>query len=152
MSKFSIDYSDLDNKVNKKVYKLSEVKDKIKKVAFDVVRFKDDDDASKLWQIQSADDGDYIVALYDNSEDNKKVSEWEVSLNKSASLIDVFYKGEAIVRLASSKLGVPSSEIELAAEYLPAKLAQNKKLVNALLKEVKEEVKQEILTKYPELA
>jgi hypothetical protein len=39
MSKNSIDYLALDNKINKRAYKLSEVSDKIEKVAFDLVRF-----------------------------------------------------------------------------------------------------------------
>lgn len=153
MSKFSIDYSNLEQKVYKKAYKLSEVKDRIERVAFDVVRFSDGDDASKLWQVQSADDGEYIVALYDEQEDSTKTaSNWEVVLNKSASLIDVYYKGDPIVRVAASKLGIPNSELPMISKYLPEKLAENKKLANALLNEAGEEVRQELCKKYPELA
>ena len=156
MSKFEVDYSNLEQKVYKKAYKLSDVKNRIERVAFDVVRFSDGDEASKLWQIQSADDGDYIVALYDEPEEAIKTasssSDWDIALNKSASVIDVYYKGDPIVRVASSKLGIPITELPLVSKYLPQKLSENKKLVSALLNEAGEEVKQELYKKYPELA
>lgn len=154
MSKFSLDYDNLEQKVYKKAYKLSDVKNKIERVAFDVVRFSDGDDASKLWQVQSADDGEYIVALYDEPEESQKTasSYWEVALNKTSSMIDVYYKGDPIVRVAASKLGIPSNELALVSKYLPKKLAENKKLATALLSEVSEGVRQELYKKYPELA
>ena len=40
MPKFSIDYSGLAQ-IQKKAYRLSDVKDQLETVAFDVVRFKD---------------------------------------------------------------------------------------------------------------
>jgi hypothetical protein len=154
MSKFSLDYDNLEQKVYKKAYKLSDVKNKIERVAFDVVRFSDGDDASKLWQVQSADDGDYIVALYDEPEESQKTasSNWEVVLNKASSMIDVYYKGDPIVRVAASKLGIPSDELALVSKYLPKKLTENKKLATALLSEAGDNVRQELYKKYPELA
>ncbi len=154
MSKFALDYSGLEQKVYKKAYRLSDVKDRIEKVAFDVVRFSDGDETSKLWQVQSADDGDYIVALYDDAEEAQKTasSNWEVALNKSSTVIDVYYKGDPIVRVAASTLGIPSDELAFVSKYLPKKLAENKKLATALLSEAGESVKQELFKKYPELA
>lgn len=153
MSKFSLDYSGLEQKVYKKAFRLSDVKNRIERVAFDVVRFNDGDEASKLWQIQSADDGEYIVALYDDQEDSLKASSgWEITLNKTSSMIDVYYKGDPIVRVAASKLGIPNNELTFVSRYLPKKLAENKKLRTALLSEVNESVKQELYQKYPELA
>lgn len=151
MPKFTVDYSELDNQITKKAYKLSDVKDKLEVVAFDVVRFKDADKSTDLWQIQSADDGEYIVALYQQDDEQKTASTWDVSINKVASSLDVYYKGDPIVRLASSKLGISRSELDKVPSYLPEKLANNKKLVKALLNELSSEVKQEVLTKYPEL-
>lgn len=154
MSKFSLDYDNLEQKVYKKAYKLSDVKNRIERVAFDVVRFSDGDETSKLWQVQSADDGDYIVALYDEQDEAAKVasSNWEVALNKTSSMIDVYYKGDPIVRVAASKLGIPANELAFVSRYLPKKLAENKKLATALLNEAGENVRQELYKKYPELA
>lgn len=151
MSKFQIDLSSLDNTVHKKTYKLSEVKNRLEKVAFDIVRFKDGDNAADLWQVQSADDGEYIVALYQPDEDEKKEASWEVMASAAGNL-HISYKGEPIAKLAASKLGISRDKLAEVPLYLPAKLASNKKLVNALLKELQPSSKQELLAKYPELA
>lgn len=151
MSKFSVDYSGLDNTVHKKVYRLSDVKDRLEKVAFDIVRFKDADKSADLWQVQSADDGEYIVSLYQSDEDDKKEASWEVTASALGTL-NVSYKGEPVIKLAAAKLGLSAEQAKAAPSYLPEKLASNKKLVNALLKELSLPAKQELLKKYPELA
>lgn len=135
----------------KKQYKLSEVKDKIEKVAFDVVKFKDDDDASKLWQIHSSDDGDYIVALYDVEQVSKiaQASEnpWTVKVSNLSGTISVFYKDTFITQLKATDLGIPKEELSLIKSYLPKKLQQNKKLVSLILQSSQTDV----LSKFPEL-
>jgi hypothetical protein len=152
MSKFVIDYSRLENKLLKKAYKLEQVKDQIERVGFDVVRFKDGDNAANLWQIQSAEDGDYIVSIYeDDSAVEKTASNWQVSISKTAGDLQIHYKSDPLVKIASSKLGIPRAELSQVQQYLPAKLAENKKLVNALLNELPESAKKEALSKYPEL-
>ena len=75
MSKFAINYSSLENTIYKKAYRLEDVKDRIERVAFDVVRFKDDDNGANLWQVQSSDDGDYIVSIYEPDPEEKVASE-----------------------------------------------------------------------------
>jgi hypothetical protein len=151
MSKFSLDYSGLEHKIYKKAYRLSEVKDQVEKVAFDIVRFKDGDKSAELWQVQSADDGDYIVSLYNDDEMEKSSSNWEVSVIKTAGEIQISYKGDPLVRLASTKVGIPRNELDKVTQYLPSKLAENKKLVKALLNELPPSTKKEVLNKYPEL-
>ena len=151
MPTFGLDYSKLDNKIYKKAYRLSDVQDKVEKVAFDIVKFKDGDAASNLWQIQHADDGDYIVALYQPEENIKTSSDWEVNVNKTANSVQFYYKGDPIVRVAAQKLGIPLSELNAVQSYLPAKLAENKKLVKSLLNELPANTKKMVLNKYPEL-
>lgn len=150
MSKFSINYSSLETKIYKKAYKLADVQDQLESVAFDIVRFKDSDKAADLWQVQSADDGDYIVALYQPDEE-KVAALWDVSINKTAGELQVSYKGDPIIRVASNRLGIPRTELHKVPEYLPTKLAENKKLVKALLNEMSASAKNEVLKKYPEL-
>lgn len=146
-----MDYSGLETTIYKRAYRLADVQDQLETVAFDVVRFKDGDKGADLWQVQSAEDGDYIVALYQPDE-QEKVADWDVVVNKTASDLQIMYKGDPIVRLASSKLGIPRSELHLAEQYLPEKLAENKKLVKALLSELSPSAKNAVLNKYPELA
>lgn len=154
MSKFSIDFKKLEDNVLKKTYKYNDVKDRLEKVAFDIVRFKDGDNASALWQIQSSDDGEYIVTLYDEPEDQLKTAShnpWDVSFSKVSKSINVFYKGDPICRVSASKLNLPESELGFVEKYLPKKLAENKSLVRALLLELPNSAKEEVLGKYPEL-
>lgn len=151
MSKFSIDYSGLENKIYKKAYKLSDVKEQLETVAFDIVRFKDGDKGADLWQIQDAEDGQYIVAIYKSEEDEKVAKDWSVSVNKTASFLQVSYKGDPIVKVAASRFSIPPKELHKAEQYLPEKLSQNKKLVKALLNELSKSAKDEVLSKYPEL-
>jgi len=152
MSKFGIDYSNLESKIYKKAYKLADVKDQLESVAFDIVKFRGDDSSSNLWQVHSADDGDYIIALYQPEEESKTASPWQVDVIKTAGAIQISYKGDPLVKIASSKLGIPQTELDQVKEYLPSKLAENKNLVLALLKELPLSVKKEVLNKYPELA
>ena len=156
MSKYSIDYSGLSNQITKKAYRLSDVKDQLEVVAFDIVRFKTDDRRADLWQVQSSDDGDYIVALYDNDEqDLEKTAapkyDWSVVVGKTGSDLQISYKGDPLLRLSSAKLGIPNQELHQAEQYLPEKLATNKKLVKALLNELNDAAKQEVSKRYPEL-
>ena len=153
MSNFKIDYLNLENQVYKKAYKLDEVKDRLETVAFDIVRFKDGDKSAgeDLWQVQSSDDGDYIVSLYAADSDEKISKAWTVVASKTSDDLQISYKGDPLVRMSSSKLGIPSSEFNKVAEYLPNKLAENKKLVKALLNELSASTKKAVLNKYPEL-
>jgi hypothetical protein len=151
MPKFSIDYSGLETKVYKKAYRLADVKDQLESVGFDIVKFKDADKGAELWQVQSADDGDYIVALYSGDEEEKSASLWNVTVSKTAGDLQVSYKGDPLVRVAASRLGIPFSELHKIPDYLPSKLAENKKLVKALLNELPASAKNEVLKKYPEL-
>jgi hypothetical protein len=152
MAKFTVDYTDVEHKIYKKAYKLADVKDQLETVAFDIVRFKDGDKGADLWQIQSAEDGDYIVSIYEEDNDELKASAaWEVFLSKAAGYLQISYKGEPLVKIAGSTLGIPANELHKVPNYLPSKLAGNKKLVNSLLNQLSTSAKKEVLKKYPEL-
>ena len=153
MPKISIDYSSLATQITKKAYRLSDVKDQLETVAFDIVRFKDGDKGAELWQVQSADDGDYIVALYEDEEVEKTASHnpWTVLVTKSGTDLQISYKGDPLVRFAASKLGIPANELQRAEQYLPEKLATNKKLVKALLSDLNDAARLEVAKRYPEL-
>jgi hypothetical protein len=151
MSKY-VDLDTVANSLIKKAYKLSDVKDKLIKVAFDIVRFADNPE--QLWQIQQADDGEFIVALY--SEDEEKVatasasSNWKVIV-KNAEL-NIFYKDNFVHKIGAEKLGFEPSDLVLAKQYLPTKLTQDTSFVKALMKDVDETTKKQLVAKYPELA
>jgi hypothetical protein len=154
MSKFSIDFKKLEDKVLNRVYKYEDVKHRLEKVAFDIVRFKDGDQASALWQVQSSDDGEYIVTLYEEPEEQVKTASsnaWDVSFSKISNSLNIFYKGDPICKVSAKKLGLNESELPFVEKFLPKKLASNEKLVKALLLELSDSAKNEVLSKYPEL-
>ena len=154
-SKFSLDYTQLDNSLNKKSFKLTpaQVKSQLEVVGFDIVRFRDDDKSSKLWDLEATDDGNYIVSLYeDDTETTKTALAWEVVLSKTANTFNFFYKGAPITKMSASQLGLPAAELNLVERYLPARLASNPQLVQALLDQLSEPAKKEVYSKYPELA
>lgn len=154
MNKFSVDYQSLQGKLDcKKAYRLTDVQDRIRKVAFDVVRFVDSDSIDGLWQIQHSNEGDYIVAMYDDAEQEvtKSSADWSVIADKTGNHVNFFYKNTPITRLALSSLGIPASDSALLSNYLPARLATNPKLVAGLLQELSSEERKELLNKFPEL-
>lgn len=159
MNKYSVNYTELENNLERQAsYKYDDVKHRLEKVAFDIVRFRPEhDDIDGLWQIKATDDGEVIVAMYDESpkkeEDNcmKVNSSWDVILDKSGSTINIFYKNEPITRLASASLGISNSEMKSLCSDLPKKLASNKNLLNALLNDLSEQDRSALFTKYPEL-
>jgi hypothetical protein len=153
MPKFGVNYSSLNTQMVKKAsHKVADVKDQLETVAFDIVRFKDSDNGANLWQIQSSDDGDYIVALYDEEDPTIKTASahWGVLATQTGHL-QISYKGDPLVRLSSAQLGIPAAELKQAEKYLPEKLATNPKLVKSLLKELSLVAQQEVSKRYPEL-
>jgi hypothetical protein len=153
MKNTSVNMESLLETVSKRKLKFDSVKQDFTKVAFDIYR-KNDGAADELWQIQNADDGsEYIVALYD--EDERVItasvkSPWTVAVKNSD--LHIFYKGAHLCKVASADLGFAESDVALAKQYLPSKLAANKNLVKSLLKSVDQVVLKSMLSKYPELA
>ena len=135
-----------------KVYKLSDVQHKIRKVGFDVVRMFD---IEGLWKVDKTSDGECIVALYEDEEGLEKNASlntpWKVLLGKQNDL-HIFYKNDPIIRLASSDLGIPEEEVNLVPQYLPERLANNSRLVRGLLNQLSDFECQKLYQKYPELA
>jgi hypothetical protein len=149
MAKDGVNYSDLSNSlsyVEKRFFKLADVKHKLERVGFDIFKFKDGS-SDELWQIQNADDGEYIVAKYETDLPKASIaSKWEVLT--SYGDINIFYKGQQITKFA----GVASDELDLVKRFLPEKLASDKNFVKALLNTLDEESKVSLLKSYPELA
>jgi hypothetical protein len=137
----------------KKTYKLSEVKDRLVKVAFDVVRFKDADPL-KLWKIEAGEEGDYIVALYqddDSSIEKSASASYNWATKVSGNSLNVFYKGMPVIKLASEEIGVPEEELSLVEAYLPEKLSTNASLRQSLLNKLPKGTKEVLFAQFPEL-
>lgn len=152
MDKHSVDYDLMTEKLSaKKAFKYNDVKDHLIKVAFDVVKFKDSSDIDGLWQIQSADDGEIIVALYEEPAQLEVKSSWSALTDKTASYVHLFYKNEPITKVAMSSLGIQKEEMVGFVEALPKILAENVSVRSAMLSELSTEDSSNLIKKYPEL-
>jgi hypothetical protein len=155
MANFSIDYDNLHKTVNNKIYRLDEVKHRLEKVAFDIVRFKDAKDDEELWQIQSADDGEYIVARYstDDKKEEKTASvdkTWDVLVSQ-AGYMHIYYCGTPIAKFAASDLGLSTEDLKTVKRFLPSKLGSDKNFVKALLSKLNGDELESVQASYPEI-
>lgn len=161
MNKFSVDFDKLVNNFpqkEKQVYRLSDVKDKIEKVAFDVVRFRDNKDTDMLWKIEDTNDGPVIIALYEEDTGSLSASaskeqvkkDWETITDKKTASLHIFYKSEPVLRIKAAEAGVPSEELDLFARWLPIKLQADESFQLEILKKMASESRDIFVKNNPE--
>lgn len=143
----------LETILPKRKYKLAEVRERLVKVAFDVVRFKDDDNLN-LWKIESGQDGEYIVALYEDTTPEqvktaKLNNKWS-SIQSNDSII-VSYANVPVAKFSAQELNMDVSELNFATSFLPKKLAENATLRQSLLKKISPDFRQNLTSQFPEL-
>lgn len=152
MNKFAIDYSLLEQELDKpKIFRYADVKDRLVRVAYDVVRFQaPEEDIDGLWQIQTTDDGEVIVAMYEEgdtkiAEASRSRGNWQV-VSDSGNNMHIFYKDHFVKRMAS---------VENAAEIAKIacdKLNSSPESCQLLVAELPSDQKEELFRKYPELS
>lgn len=156
MDKFKLDTNELEGKLNApKMFKLEDVKDKIRKIAFDVVTFRDNPET--LWKIVPGDDGEYIVANYplpddaivsQSYEESVKLS-WSVETDRLNKTATIFYKTTPITNLPLSKITVDDSED--FKFRIPKLLSKNASLVEKMIDGLDQDYKNQVLSLHPEL-
>lgn len=157
MNKFAVDFDLLDKKMKPqpKIYKLADVKDKIKKVSFDIVRFTDSDNLNELWQVKQTDEGDVIVAMYDTSdkpvEKTSSTNLWNVIADNSKENLNVIYKNKAIKKLAASKFNIDKNDVLWFCKTLSKKFANDETFIKSFIEDLSEQDKAELIKEFPEL-
>ena len=162
MGDFSVDYDMLEQSFVKQAqtptFKYEDVKHRLKKVAFDIVRFVDADNIDGLWQIQQTSDGDVIVAMYESdelvsesSEDVEKTASGWSALPGKYSDITLFYKDQPVTKISLAKLGMAKESTESVCSVLSEKLAKNEKLLGGLLSTMSSAERKNLLDTFPEL-
>ena len=137
------------------IYRYEDIKHLLVKVAFDVVRFKDGP-TDELWEIQQADDGNFIVARYNEeaAQDTTKTAStnpWDVAVDDNTATIHIFYRQYPVIKLNAHKLGLSCDDLPSVKSFLPKKLASDNKLVKSLLKELSNTERTVFLRNHPEL-
>ena len=151
--KFTVNFNHLaQTLLPQKSYRLGDVENRIEKVAYDLVRFRDNEDTDQLWKIQDSPDGPVIVALYgeDGGLSVQAKGDWETVPDKKA--MHIFYKGEPVTSLSSADLGIPTEEFGVARRWLPRKLAADESLQKELLGKIAEPGRKLLVQRFPELS
>ncbi len=130
MKNFEMDLSNISNILqadpNKIPVKGNE--SRMLKVAFDLFRLKDKPE--ELWQIQSSDDGDFLVRTYLLPDEKENESNWSIQEDKKCANLTVSYKNIPIERIASEKYGAKTPEdVFILQKTLLKKLATDKNFV-----------------------
>jgi hypothetical protein len=153
--KFTVDFDHLTQTLlPRRSYRLADVVDRIEKVAYDLVRFRDNADTDQLWKIEEGVDGPVIVALYGDEGELKTAEsslkqDWEAIPDKTS--MHIFYKGEPIVSLSSDDLGIPVDEFGIARRWLPRKLETDHDFQKILLSKAASGGRELIAQRFPEL-
>lgn len=153
MDKYKINLDNLHKQLNApKMIKYAEVEDQLRKVAYDVVVFRDNPE--KLWQIVDGEDGgQYIAAMYGDEEILEKSSSnenpWSIELNKAKTSATIFYKTTPINNVDLVKNAV-SDVLDFKAN-VPKMLKESKTLVANLINDLDDEYRKQIISQYPEL-
>jgi len=157
MDKFNFNFDELDHTLNApKMYKLADVKDQIRKVAFNVVTFRNNPET--LWQVVQGDGGEeYIVATYTTepvdlvstssaaSKTEKKA--WVVETDRLGKKATIFYNNMPITNVDVSKI----DDLEDFKYRTPQLLNKNASLVTKMLNSLDESYRRQVLNMFPEL-
>lgn len=142
MEKFELDFNFLGKAVDpdKSRIPLKGNEDRIVKVALDMVRFKDGG-PEELWQIQSNDDGEFLVRTFDVSEEEViKSSNWKVLLDKKEENITIAYQNVPIKRIACADYSINNiKEALLLRDTIYDRLNNDNKFVKHLINSVSTE-------------
>lgn len=152
--KFTVNFDNLSQTLlPQRSYRLADVQDRIEKVAYDLVRFRENEDTDQLWKIQEGTDGPVIVALYGDdgglSVESTEKNDWGALPDKSA--MHIYYKGEPLVSLSSDEMGIPADEFNVVCRWLPKKLASDDGLQKELFSKIASRSRELICERFPEL-
>lgn len=125
------------------------------KVAFDVFQLNNSPIES-LWQLENDENGKpFLVAMYNDEDSEDKLmakSSWNTLSDKSGQNITLLYKDMPIHRFASNEYGFNKDDVHIFQNTLLEKLNSDSEFRQKLLNSKNEEVKNQILKKFPELA
>ena len=152
----SINYDKLFEKIIKKAkvrIPFKENEHNFTKIAFDVYQLNNSP-VESLWVLESdADDGEILVAMYDDqdySELLKEASVWKTYGDSKRENITLSYKNMPICKFSAKEYGFDSSTAHIFQRSLLKKLA-NKEFVYKLLKAQPKNKQIDIINQFPEL-
>lgn len=134
-NKFEADLSEVKRIVNpdKNTLPVQGNEHRMVRVAFDVFRLKNND-PEELWQVQSSDDGEFLVRTYTLPEDEIVTSDWSVSEDSKKANLTISYKKTPIKRIAMKDFGIKTDEdAYILQRALFNKLSKDLNFVNKMV-------------------
>jgi len=151
MEKFRSDYGKVSKDiVSPKRLSYERNKHLFRKVAFDVFQM-DNGQVPTYWILEKCDDGEYLVATYEDEKEIKSESSWSALSDKENKHITLSYKNIPIRRFAVAEFNVEPKETHILKEAMVEKLDKDSDFVNKLLNTLPEEKKASIMSLFPEL-
>jgi len=120
------------------------------KVAFDVFQMNDSKIPS-YWVLEKCDDGEYLVATYEN-EEIKSESAWSALSDKENQNITLSYRNIPIRRFAMVEFRVKAEDVHIFKQAMIEKLEEDTGFVDKLLNTLPEDKKNSLVSLFPELA
>lgn len=147
MKKFQIDFEELKQSVvpDSRV-PLKGNEHRLVRVAFDLYRFKEGN-VEELWQVQSSDDGEFLVRTYDLSDEEEKKAEykWMVELDKKGENLTIAYRNIPLYKIAVQKYGIKTAaEVQTFQRAIYSKLNTDEDFTYGFVNKLSSE-KQELL-------
>lgn len=135
MKNFSADFSHVKKIIDKDTIRLPvhENKHRMIRVAFDVFRLKNND-PEELWQVQSNEDGEFLVRTYSLPEDEKVNPDWKVQEDSKKANLTISYKTIPVTRIAMKDYGIKTDrDSSIFQRALLKKLSSDDKFVDNVM-------------------
>jgi len=157
MDKFCVDLSEIQkildkNELSPDKMPVADNEHRMIRVAFDFFRL-DGDEADDLWQVQSSDDGEFLVRTYSLPEETEeiKTSSWSVTADKECANLTVAYQGVPITRLSSKDYGAKTPvDGKLLQGIVFKKLATDEEFIKSLILSLSTDKKEALLHLFAE--
>lgn len=152
MDRYKVDFNKVDSMLNApRMIKYADVADRVEKVAFDIVIFRDKPE--QMWQTVTGEDGnEYIVAMYGNASDVPEVKKesWSVEVDRLRKNATIYYKDTPVTSIDIVKTAVDN--VDDFRGRVPKMLENNSGLVARMIDGLEEDYRKKILAKHPELS
>ncbi len=158
--KTELDYDKIFDTLTKPVKKSNsnkisadKVRNRMKKVAFDVYSI-DNDPQDSLWRLESnADDGkEYLVRMDVDESSEVKTASWSAVSNTAGNSITLSYNGVPVQRMAGQIFGFNNEDVGIFKRALVEKVSNDNTFKKKILDMQSPERKLELVKLFPELA
>lgn len=147
----SIDFKHILDTIEPKKISYEQNKHRFRKVGFDLFQLKDPN-VESYWVLEQCNDGEYLVATYEDEKEIKVEGSWTALEDAKAQNITIAYKNIPIKRISSNEFNFGPNDVHIFKKAAVDKLNNDKEFVKKLLDTLPDDKKLSITQLFPELA